>query len=105
MLSDDDHVHADTLRTGLKNFQVYPRALCQAVLEGIAAQKLLDKKKLRWHEMMGMEEVETLAELASVELDLGSNEKTDDDLHDDHGQIAFDDVSGDSLCPSMVRRA
>lgn len=74
------------------------------MLEGIAAQKDIDKKKLLWHEVMTLEEIEGIAEMASVELDFG-NVQEEGELHDEDGVVAFDDVSGENLCPNLVRKA
>ena len=71
--------------------QVYPRALCRTVCEGVAAQKKADSCNLVMMDVM------TLAEIH----DLGS-----DMLHENHEDMeAFDDVTNEPLVPKLVLAA
>ena len=91
-----------------KALQVYPRGLCYTICEGIAAQKKVDKASLTLTEMMSLDELEALSQVADLDiagLDFGNvQQEAGDVLHCD-GSAAFDDVSRDTLCPSMVRKA
>lgn len=104
MLGEMDHSEHYNLMNGTaKRFQVYPRMLCYSILEGIAAQPKHDKGKLQWNEMMSVQELELIAEVAG--LDIGSVQEDAEELLDEEGLVAFDDVSGDERCPSMVHNA
>ena len=107
MMTEDDHQkHASVLAGNSKKVQVFPRPLCQTVLEGIAAQKMVDRTKLKWREMFPFDEVKQIASLAE-EFCLRDVEVGDtDDLYDEADKIvAFDDVPGESLYPELVRKA
>ena len=56
--------HASVLAGKSKKVQVYPRLHCHTVLEGIAAQKMVDRTKLRWREMLSFEEIKEIASMA-----------------------------------------
>ena len=101
----DHKTHANVFGGVSKRCQVYPRLLCHTVLEGIAAQKVVDKSRRKWNRMLSLDEIEQIAGMAE-EFDLSNVGVEGEGLHhDQHGQVAFDDVSGEQLDPSMVRRA
>ena len=98
----EPHTHI-SLEGGLaKQAQVYPRKFCQAVCEGIAAQKKLDALGLEAKRLMSRDEMAGV--LDSLGLD-GSKEDPSEALHEEELRIAFDDQSGEPLRPDMVRRA
>ncbi len=93
------HRHADTTGGKVKLCQVYPRAFCRAICEGIAAQKRLDSLGLVARPLMSVEEMH------EVMLHVGDPSK---DLHEDDPQIgveAFDDLTGATLNPELVAKA
>ena len=77
-----------------KRAQVYPRAFCRTVCEGVAAQKKHDSLNLSALVPMDVEEL--------MEFGL-------DDLHDgnfdDYSWTATDDVSGEALDPKLLMAA
>ena len=103
---DEHHEHFDMQRQNAKIFQVHPRQLCHTICEGIAAPKKHDTAKLQWNEMMSLDELNSLSEIANIDLSSFEDE-AEELLHevDDSCMVAFDDVSGETLCPAMVRKA
>ena len=83
--------------------QVYPREFCYTICEGIAAQKKVDSAKITWNGMMTVEEMDMLSQLGS--LDLLNVEQGAEELLHEKDDVAFDDLSGEPLCPKMVRAA
>ena len=59
------HRHANTLGGRARQCQVYSRKFCQAVCEGIAAQKRLGNLGLRSERLMSIEEMEATVAMAS----------------------------------------
>ena len=92
---EEHHIHCK-LEGGkrCKRAQIYPRAFCRAVCEGVAAQKKHDSLNLVALEPMDVEEL----------MDFGL-----DDLHDtnfdSYNWICTDDVSGDRLDPKLLMAA
>ena len=73
LLGEDAHVeHANMFGGQARKAQIYPRLLCYTILEGIAAQKMMDKRRLKWHEMMSLDEVKMLASIAGEDLTWGT---------------------------------
>ena len=106
------HRHANTLGGRARQCQVYSRKFCQAVCEGIAAQKRLGSLGLRSESLMNIEEMEATVAMASVETENGDPSKQ---LHEDeeeakwhgtssHMWFAMDDVSGAPLDPKLVEK-
>ena len=102
------HRHADLTGGKTSQCQVYPRAFCQAVCEGIAAQKRLHSLGLRAEPLMNIEE---MMDALPEELKNGTGCPSKD-LHDDDGgytledgTVAFDDQSGAPLKPELMRQA
>ena len=101
------HRHADISDGRLKQCQVYPRAFCKAVCEGIAAQKRLHHLGLKSEPLMS---VEVMNETVPVELRTGNPSS---DLHEDDGDgfvmadgtIATDDQTGAPLKPALTKQA
>ena len=77
-----------------KQAQVYPSSLCQAICEGISAQKKHDGMNLSALEPMCVRE----------RLDFGLGDLHDID-NDDYNWIASDDVAGEALDAKMVQAA
>ena len=102
------HRHADTTGGRTSQCQVYPRAFCRAVCEGIAAQKRLYVLGLKAEPIMSLEEmIDALPE--ELKHDGGCPSKA---LHDDDagyelsdGTVAFDDQSGAPLKPDLMKIA
>ena len=97
------HNHAK-LESGrmVKRAQVYPKKFCQAICEGIAAQKRLHALGLDAKPLLTMEEM--MEALDSVEMD-GDHEDPSEALHEEDAKVAFDDQSGEPLIPGMVKTA
>ena len=107
------HVH---LISGRARFaQTYPRALCQAVCRGVAAQKSSDEGGVREVALLECEEMEAILEDAQqyAGLDGISADPTktkemqaSNVLHEDDSKYwATDDVTGEALVPGLVRNA
>ena len=92
------HRHVQLLSGRAKKCQVYPGAFCQAVCEGVAAEK-----KLRALGMMA-QPLMTISEMQEV-TDCTEEEAPDKALHEEDGVIAFDDQSGAPLIPDEVAKA
>ena len=88
------HRHVQLMNGRAKNAQVYPRGLCRAVCEGVAAQKQLDSRNLVMMDLMTLDEMNSFGA---------------DGLHDQpdqsDGMVAFDDVTDESLVPKLVMAA
>ena len=84
------HEHIILLNGISKQAQRYPRKLCEAICNGLIMQKKADET--------GMSAIFCLS---NVEID----GKIEDTIHEDEGEIAYDDVSGQPLDPAQVRRA
>ncbi len=96
----EKHDHAQLLNGRARQAQVYPKKFCQAVCEGIAAQKKLRALGLESRELLTQEEME----LAADSLERGE-ESPSDALHGEDLRIAFDDQSGEPLDPKAVKVA
>ena len=84
----EHHRHVTLINGRASHAQVYPRALCRAVCEGVAWQKKMDAKNLVAMDVMSVGEL----------FDMGK-----DDLHECHGDAeAFDDVTNEPLRPELV---
>ena len=86
----DKHRHVQLVCGRASHAQVYPRSLCQAVCEGVSAQKKMDCRNLVMLDVMSVEE---MGELKA------------DMLHEQGEMEAFDDVSNEPLVPQMVMKA
>ena len=93
------HVHAALLDGKAKRAQVYPRKFCQAICEGIAAQKRLHAMGLEARPLLSIEEME-----AAVD-HLEDGENPSDALHEEDLRMAFDDMSGEPLDTGKVKEA
>ena len=95
----EPHEHATLLDGKAKRAQVYPRRFCQAVCEGIAAQKRLHALGMEARSLL------TLEEMAAVVDNIEEHESPSEALHEEDLRIAFDDQSGEPLDPCKVRAA
>ena len=105
---EEHHRHVILMEGRAKACQEYPKALCQAVCDGVAAQKLKDKSTIRAMMPFDIEEMDNIASAAAEEGDvcLSSFEHPADALHEpDPEIIAEDDVSGEKLEATLVRDA
>ena len=95
---DEHHRHVQLTGGKAKACQVYPRAFCRAVCQGVASEK-----KLRELGMMSVD-VMSVAEMMGV---MGEKAQGDpsQELHEHVGEEAFDDTSGAPLVPSLVAEA
>ena len=108
-----NHRHANTLGGRARQCQVYSRKFCQAVCEGIAAQKRLGSLGMRSEDLMNVEEMKAAVAMASMEAEKGDpsrqlhEEEEEATWHDasSHMWFATDDVSGAPLNPKLVRNA
>ena len=107
------HRHANTLGGRARQCQVYSRKFCQAVCEGVAAQKRLGSFGMRSEDLMNVEEMKATLTMASMKDEKGDPSKQ---LHEDeeeterhgassHMWFAMDDVSGAPLDPKLVEKA
>ena len=86
----EKHEHVQLIGGRAAQAQVYPRSLCRAVCEGVAAQKRADSLNLVALDVMDAEELDAIG---------------NDELHDEDplvGYEAFYDVSGAELIPELV---
>ena len=91
MAEDDTHRHVRLVSSQASHTQVYPRSLCRAVCEGVAAQKIMDSRNLVMLDVMSIAEINKLGA---------------DDLHEAHSDMeAFDDVTNEALMPKRVINA
>ena len=103
-----NHRHADLTGGRASQCQVYPRAFCVAVGEGIAAQKRLHELGMQAQPIMNLEDM-----LSAVPKEIkGTDGCPSKDLHDDDagfiledGTMAFDDQSGAPLKPKLMQQA
>ena len=94
------HRHVHLISGKAKAAQVYPRAFCRTICEGIAAQKKLEYLGMEARPLMSMEEMTKAA-------------KSDEDkspsaeLHETYGDdvVAHDDLNGDVLDPFLMSDA
>ena len=91
------HRHVQLLGGRAKKCQVYPKAFCQAVCEGVAAEKKLRALGMAAQPIMSVSEMQ--AATGSTE------EEPDKALHEEDGTVAFDDQSGAPLIPGEVAKA
>jgi hypothetical protein len=94
------HRHVHLISGKAKAAQVYPRKFCTALCAGIAAQRKLDDLGMVARPLMSTEEMKEAA---------GSHGDQDASrsLHEehDHGIVAYDDLTGDELKPSLMKVA
>ena len=90
---DRTHQHMQMIGGKAKGAQIYPAAFCEAICEGVAAQKLLGELGLGAIPIMSMEEMSAVVKDDDRHEDPSTflHEKVSDEI------IAFDDVSGDEL--------
>ena len=90
-----NHVHVVLEGSRTKRAQVYPRAFCQSICEGIAAEKRLKSLGL---EVYSLEEAKELT---------GYGDSPSEDLHegDEEWMSAMDDQTGEALDTAKVREA
>lgn len=113
------HQHTALIGGRAKLGQIYPRALCQAVCAGIAAQTKAERLRAVGMPILSLEEMSSLA-LAAVEhevtmgmvesgkrdFELQAKENPSQVLHEDvEDWWAKDDVSGEALDPAKVKEA
>ena len=107
----EKHRHVLLVEGRASACQEYPKALCQAVCEGVALQKKKDLLSIRSLNILDGEEVKEIARACCEhDVELSSFECPAELLHEpegkaDPGQIAEDDVSGEALDASLVRTA
>jgi hypothetical protein len=92
------HRHVHLIQGRAKGPQVYPRALCVKICEGIAAQKRLDDLGLRARPIMSFDEMRDAA--GQMEADNCPSQA----LHEPEGEglVAWDDLSGQALDPALM---
>ena len=100
------HRHADLTGGRARQCQVYPRDFCRAVCEGIAAQKKLTLMGLRTEQLLSLDE---MLELVPEDIKTGDPSR-DLHVHEDEyetadGIVAFDDQTGASLKPALMKIA
>ena len=83
------------------NAKIYPKAFCQAVCEGIAAQKKIGELGLCSQPLMSIEEMAKVAKLRTDE----TPSEFVHERHSDEDMIAYDDQSGEELDPTLVAAA
>ena len=109
------HRHADITGGQTRQCQVYPRAFCKKVCEGIAAQKKLYDLGMTSEPLMSLQEMQRAV---PSEKSTGDPSK---DLHESEGEfmaftmknefmlldgtVAYDDQSGARLKPELTRKA
>ena len=97
----EQHRHVHLVQGRAKRAQVYPRKLGVRICMGIAAQRKLDRLGMRPIPIISVEEMQK----AMPEMQKG--ECPSETLHetDGEGYVAWDDVSGQELSPSLMRAA
>ena len=95
------HRHVHLIQGRAKYAQVYPRLFGERLCEGIAAQKKLDSLGVQSRPLMSVEQMSKAAGQTS------SGECPSEALHETGGtgMVAFDDVSGQQLEPSLMIKA
>ena len=95
------HRHVHLISGRAKHAQVYPRLFSERLCEGIKAQKRLDELGLSSRSLMSLDEMNQAAQSP------GGAECPSEALHEpDASQlVAFDDVSGQKLDPSLMIKA
>ena len=105
------HRHVQLMSGRARHAQIYPKALCQAVCLGIAAQKKADESELREVGMLDIEEMDDVAKNAyamhsELGMDMVVPEEASASLHEKDGDMwATDDVTGEKLSPALVTEA
>jgi len=102
------HEHVHLVDGKARQAQVYPRAFCRAVCEGVAAEKRIRALGVKAKPLLSMEEMQQIAHISGAKAEDG--ESASDALHEeevDEGKwtIAIDDQTGEPLCPKLVRIA
>ena len=94
------HRHVQLISGRAKQAQVYPRAFGIAICQGVAAQRRLEILGMKARPVMSIAEMK---EISSAE----SAGCPSEALHENHGEtwVAYDDVSGQQLDPSLMRQA
>ena len=92
------HVHLEQGRT--KMAQVYPRASCHAVCDGIASQRRMDSLGVVAMPVMNLDQMTAVANERGRK-----DESPEEFLHEECGYEAFDDVTGDEVDPKLMRIA
>lgn len=103
---ETDHRHVQLKGGKAKRAQIYPRAFCKAVCEGVGAQKILHNIGLIAWPVMYIEKMDQAVSTIGIEKD--SDEKPSRALHEydvDDCFQAYDDQSGDPLDANEVRKA
>ena len=93
---DTDHKHVQLIGGKAKRAQIYPRAFCKAVCEGVGAQKRLHSMGLIARPLMSIEKMDQA--VSAIGVDKDSDEEPSRALHEydvDDGFQAYDDQSGD----------
>jgi hypothetical protein len=95
------HRHVHLIQGRVKYAQVYPRLFGKQLCEGIAAQKKLDSLGVQSRPMMSVEQMSKAAGQTN------GSECPSEALHETGGtgMVAFDDVSGQQLEPSLMIKA
>ena len=100
------HRHADLTGGRAKQCQVYPKAFCVAVCEGVAAQKRLMKMGLKSEPIMSLSEmVDSVPESLRTGDPSRDLHEHEDEYQLDDGTVAFDDQSGAALKPALMKIA
>lgn len=95
---DEHHRHVQLVSGRAKTCQIYPRAFCQAVCRGVAAEKKLRDVGMVVQDMMSVKEI--MSVIAKSEDGNSARE-----FHEHEGDEAFDDTSGAPLNLAMVAAA
>ena len=95
------HRHVHLIQGRAKHAQVYPRMFSERLLEGVAAQKRLDRLGLTSRPILSVEEMSVAAKSKT------KDECPSEQLHepDASQMIALDDVSGQRLDPGLMIKA
>ena len=96
------HQHANLEDGRTKLAQVYPKRFCQAVCEGIAAQKRLRALGLEAKPVMTEEEMVEALDQLGVDRE---GDEANEMLHEEDLRVAFDDQSGEPLDLELVKKA
>ena len=84
------HRHANTLGGRARQCQVYSRKFCQAVCEGVAAQKRVGNLGMRSEDLMNVEEMKATLTMASMKDEKGDPSKQ---LHEDEEEAEWHGAS------------
>ena len=107
----EKHRHVHLISGRARQAQIYPKALCRAVCEGIADQKKADKSEMREIALLDRGEINEVVKTAYAwheELGLCpmSPDEAAKSLHEaeaDSNFWATDDVTGEALDPTAVK--